>query len=99
MSPRPVSEQFTGRGFFCCFVVLFSRADARDTMAAGSRAAGRGGRNGCSEKGAVRRKGGEKGDVIGRDRSAGFSRADARDTRAAGGGAVGSRAARHKAAH
>ena len=62
MSPRPVSEQFTGRGFFCClffcclvfFVVckrssrserfscfLFSRADARDTRAAGRRAAGR----------------------------------------------------------
>ena len=45
---------------------FFSRADARDIRAAGGGAAGR-------------RVGEEKGDVIGRDGSAGFSRADARD--------------------
>ena len=63
MSPRPVSEQLTGRGFFLLFGFLFSRADARDTRAAGGGAAGRRDHNGCGErvtqeKGAVRRKGG-----------------------------------------
>ena len=51
MSPRPVSEQLIGRGFFLLFSFLFSRADARDTMAAGGRAVVIGERNGHGKRG------------------------------------------------